>query len=309
MRTILCTVLSLTLAACNNDAAKSPGRPATDAGAFTVETYSSSATGMVDLQVNSHLVLGATEALLVDTQLLLADAQAVVQLVTKSGRKLTTVFLTHAHPDHYLGLAVIQKAFPAAAIVTTPGVLTDFEANAPATLALLQGAGLASVIASGLVTPSPLAGDTITLDGEPLRVVEMPNPGETAHAAAVALPGGALVSGDLLMNHVHLYLGECHSDGWQKNLDAVKAMGFTTFYPGHGKAPVDVSVFADDTSYLAGVIPILRAAEASDAGAGDAGDPRVGAAVAQIVKTFPTFESQFVLGFSTATFIDTNKCP
>jgi glyoxylase-like metal-dependent hydrolase (beta-lactamase superfamily II) len=306
---MLLTVLSFTLAACSNDSAPSTGRPGIDGGTFTVETYSSSATGMVDIQVNSHLVLGATEAILVDTQLLVADAQAVVQMVTKSGRKLTTVFLTHAHPDHYLGLAVIQQAFPSAAIVTTAGVLTDFKANAPATLALLQGAGLENVIASSLVTPSPLADDTIALDGETLRVVELPNPGETAHGAALALPTGALISGDLLMNHVHLYLGECHSDGWRQNLDAVKAMGFATFYPGHGKAPVDVSVFADDESYLAGAIPILRGAEVSDAGASDAGDPRVGAAIAQIVQTFPNFESQFVLGFSTATFIDTNKCP
>jgi hypothetical protein len=113
----------------------------------------------------------------------------------------------------------------------------------------------------------------------------------------------------MLMNHVHLYLGECHSAGWQMNLDTFKGMGFTTFYPGHGKAPVDASVFADDTSYIAGAIPILRAAEQSDAGASDAGDPRVGAAVTQLATMFPTFESKFVLGFSTATFIDTNKCP
>jgi glyoxylase-like metal-dependent hydrolase (beta-lactamase superfamily II) len=306
-RSILGTLVSLALAACGRDAARANAEA--DASALGVQTYSSSATGMVDIQVNSHLVLGATEALLVDSQLLVADAQAVADMVTRSGRKLTTVLLTHAHPDHYLGLAVIHAAFPSAAIVTTPGVLADFNANAPATLAFLQENGLTSVIASSLVTPSPLAANTITLDGEPLQVVELPNAGETAHAAALALPGGALISGDLLMNHVHLYLGECHSAGWQQNLDAVKAMGFTTFYPGHGKAPVDVSVFADDTSYIAGAIPILRAAEGSDASAGDAGDPRVGAAIGEITAKFPDFESQFVLGFSTSTFIDTNRCP
>jgi hypothetical protein len=53
----------------------------------------------------------------------------------------------------------------------------------------------------------------------------------------------------------------------------------------------------------------LRAAEGSDASAGDAGDPRVGAAIGEITAKFPDFESEFVLGFSTSTFIDTNKCP
>jgi glyoxylase-like metal-dependent hydrolase (beta-lactamase superfamily II) len=152
-RSLLGTLVSLTLAACGSDAARANAQA--DAGrALGVQTYSSSATGMVDIQVNSHLVLGATEALLVDSQLLVADAQAVADMVTRSGRKLTTVLLTHAHPDHYLGLAVIHAAFPSAAIVAPPGVLADFNANAPATLALLQQAGLASVVASSLVTPS-----------------------------------------------------------------------------------------------------------------------------------------------------------
>jgi glyoxylase-like metal-dependent hydrolase (beta-lactamase superfamily II) len=299
------------------DAGRAPvdaGTNAVDTGTKTsplvVQTYSSSSTGMVDLQVNSHLVLGATEALLVDSQFLSSDAQAVADMVTKSGRKLTTVFLTHAHPDHYLGLQAIHAAFPSAAIVATPGVLADFNDNAPATLTLLQSFGFASVIASALVTPSPLAESTLTVDGQTLRVIDLPNAGESAHGAALALPSGALISGDLLMNHAHLYLAECHSEGWQQNLDAVKAMGFTTFYPGHGDAPVDQSVYVDDTNYIAGAIPILRAAEASDASASDGGsDPRVAAAVGQIASKFPDFKGQFVLGLSTSRFIDMNKCP
>lgn len=321
-RTILGPLFSLTLAACGSQAATSDAGPKTvndggtdsstgasmDAATFSVQTYSSSASGMVDIQVNSHLVLGPTEALLVDSQFLVADAQAVADMVTKSGRKLATVLVTHAHPDHYAGLAVIQAAFPDAAIVTTPGVLEDFQANAPATVAYLQSV-FGSLLASKLVTPSALLTDTIMLDGVALKVIEMPNAGESAHAAALALPGGILVSGDLLYNHVHLQLGECHSQGWQENLAAVQALGFTTFYPGHGKSPVDGSVFAEDTAYVTGAIPILRAAEETDAAAGDAGDPRIGIAVGQIVGMFPDFNSQFLVGFSTTTFIDTNKCP
>jgi glyoxylase-like metal-dependent hydrolase (beta-lactamase superfamily II) len=339
-RTILGAVLSLTVAACSSDAASIAGGgdagadsgvgaraaadssvppvdsgvdapaadSATDAGSFTVETYSSSATGTVDIQVNSHLVLGPTEALLVDSQFLVADAQAVADMITKSGRRLTTVLVTHAHPDHYAGLAVIQAAFPSAAIVTTPGVLEDYQANAPGTLTYLQSV-FGSLVASKLVTPAPLTTGSITLDGTALQIVEMPNAGESAHAAALALPGGVLLSGDLLYNHVHLQLGECHSQGWRDNLTLVKAMGFTTFYPGHGQAPAGASVFSDDTSYIDGTIPILRAAEATDAGAGDAGDPRVGAAVTQIVAMFPAYESQFLVGYSTSAFLDTNKCP
>jgi len=308
---ILGTVLSISGVACNaapNKVAGDAGGDATGGGALTVRTYTSSGTGAVDIQVNSHLVVGATEAVLVDAQFLVADAQAVANMVTSSGRTLTTVLLTHAHPDHYGGLAVLQSAFPHASIVTTAGVLADFRANAPGTLAYLQSV-FGDMVASTLVEPTALGGGTITLDGQTLQILELPNAGESAHAAALELPGGVLISGDLLYNDVHLQLGECHSEGWQQNIAAIRAMGFKKFYPGHGTSPVDDSVLAADTSYIAGTIPILRAAEAMSPGAGDGGDPRVGEAVGQITSMFPSFTSNFLVGFSADTFINTNKCP
>ena len=291
-------------------AATHPGdaAPASDAGKPTVQTYTSSSTGAVDIQVNSHLVLGKTSAVLVDGQLLAADATAVVNMITQSGHTLTTVLLTHAHPDHYSGFAVIQAAFPAAQFVTTSDVLGDFQGSAQSVFAYLQST-YGSLIASKLVTPTALTGNTIALDDLTLQVIALPNPGESVHGAALALPGGALVSGDLLYDDVHLYLGECHSAGWKQNLDAIGAMGFTTFYPGHGPSPVGASVFGVDTSYIAGAVPILEAAEALDASAGDGGDPRVGVAMGQIAQAFPSFHSNYLLGYSTTTFIDTNKCP
>jgi glyoxylase-like metal-dependent hydrolase (beta-lactamase superfamily II) len=187
-------------------------------------------------------------------------------------------------------------------------VLADFRATAPGTLAYLQSV-FGNMVASKLVEPTALGGGTITLDGQALHILELPNAGESAHAAALVLPGGALVSGDLLYNDIHLQLGECHSEGWQQNLAAIRAMGFKTFYPGHGTSPVDESVLGADTSYIAGTIPILRAAEAMSPGNGDAGDPRVGEAVGQITSMFPAFNSTFLVGFSANTFINTNKCP
>ena len=303
-------ILTLATAACGDKPASTTGTTdaGEDAGALTVLTHTSSSSGSIDVQVDSHLVMGPNEALLVDGQLLAAEAQAVAQMITQSGRTLKAVFLTHAHPDHYAGFAVIQKAFPAAQFVTTAAVLADFQASAPGTFQYLQSA-LGNLVADHLVTPTALSGTMLTIDGTSVQVIELPNAGESAHAAALGLPGGALVSGDLLYDHVHLFLGECKSDGWQKNLSAIQAMGFGTIYPGHGKAPVDTSAFADDSSYIGGAIPILRAAEAMDAGASDAGDPRVGAAMQEIAHAFPAFQSTYLLGYSTSTFIDTSKCP
>ena len=290
------------------DASTDAPAPDVAASALTVQTYSSSSSGPIDIQVNSHLVLGPQHALLADGQLLVADAQKVVSMIQASGRTLDTVFLTHAHPDHYAGFAVIKQAFPNASFVTTADVLADYNASAPGTLAYLDSA-LGNLVASDLVTPTALTSPTLTLDGQTIDVIDLPNPGESAHGAALGLPSGVLVSGDLLYNDVHLYLGDCHASGWKSNIATVQAMGYSTIYPGHGHAPVDASVFGATSSYIDGAIPILEAAKDDDAGASDAGDPRVGVAVGQLQAAFPSYQSQYLVGFSATEFIDTNKCP
>jgi glyoxylase-like metal-dependent hydrolase (beta-lactamase superfamily II) len=94
--------------------------------AVAVQTYTASGDPPGGVAVNSHLVLGKTEAVLVDGQLYKVDAEKVVSMIQASGKALKTVFLTHAHPDHYMGFAVIRDAFPAASFVTTAAVLADF---------------------------------------------------------------------------------------------------------------------------------------------------------------------------------------
>jgi glyoxylase-like metal-dependent hydrolase (beta-lactamase superfamily II) len=197
--------------------------------------------------------------------------------------------LTHAHPDHYLGFQVIQQAFPKVRFLTTPAVLDDFNHAAPPLFQTLKQY-LGSKIADALVTPEAIDGGSIAVDGVQLDVIEMPNAGESAHAAALALRSqGTLFSGDLLYNDVHLVLGECHADGWKKNLDAVEAMGFTTFYPGHG-GKIGAAAFTADATYIDSVIPIL-----------EANVPKQDSTTAEsaIGAQFPAYESSFLLDYST----------
>ena len=67
--------------------------------------------------VDSTLVAGDKEAILIDGQFTLADAHRLVAMILESKKTLTTVYVTHSHPDHYFGLDVIKQAFPKAKLV------------------------------------------------------------------------------------------------------------------------------------------------------------------------------------------------
>jgi glyoxylase-like metal-dependent hydrolase (beta-lactamase superfamily II) len=84
-----------------------------------LEVYTSSAYGYA---VTSALVYGEDEVLLIDPQFLRTEAKNVVELIRKSGKPLTMIYSTHAHPDHFLGVEAIKAAFPEARFVALPEV-------------------------------------------------------------------------------------------------------------------------------------------------------------------------------------------
>ena len=263
------------------------------AAALVVQTYASDPAGPA---VDSHLVLGSTEAVLVDGQFFKADAAKVIDLVKASGKTLTTVFLTHAHPDHYLGLDPIHAAFPQAKIVTTAAVLAEFKLKAPGTFTYLKGM-LTDQIADALTTPEALTGTTILVDGQELTVVEAAHAGESGSAAGLALPGKkALIAGDLVYHDIHLVLAECEWQGWIDNLTALKGLGFETFYPGHG-TKTDMAVLDADAEYIKAVIPIMN-------GAATAADAK-----AAIKQKYTTYGSDYLLGFSVDSYFTACKKP
>jgi len=262
---------------------------------LTVQAYTAK-TDATGVGVSSYLVAGPSEAILVDAQLYRADADAVVAMVRASGKRLTTVFLTHAHPDHFMGLDVVRRAFPDAAIVSTPAVVADYAATAPATFQALKGA-LGDAVADALVTPRAVDGRALAIDGRSIEILEAARAGESAHAAALVLDReAAIVAGDILYNDVHLYLAECTSDGWKSDLDAIAARHPKTVYPGHG-GPGGPEVIDGVRQYIDDVVPIL--ASTPETGGAEA---RAAAAEASIHAKYPSFRSDYLLDVSVSRY-------
>ncbi|HSW59055.1 MAG TPA: MBL fold metallo-hydrolase, partial [Dehalococcoidales bacterium] len=58
-------------------------------------------------EVASLIVMGRTDAVLIDAQWTLSNAHRVIAEILETGKILKAIYVTHAHPDHYFGLGTI----------------------------------------------------------------------------------------------------------------------------------------------------------------------------------------------------------
>src|SRR4030066_550377 len=84
---------------------------------FSTRTFFSDEKGF---EVASVIVMGQTDAVLIDAQWTLSNAHRVIAEILETGKILKTIYLTHAHPDHYFGAGTIAEAFPKARVIAIP---------------------------------------------------------------------------------------------------------------------------------------------------------------------------------------------
>ena len=72
---------------------------------ITLEVFNASENSF---GVASVIVSGKTDAVLIDAQFTLADAELVAQKIKTSGKKLTSIYVSYGDPDFYFGLEVLE---------------------------------------------------------------------------------------------------------------------------------------------------------------------------------------------------------
>src|SRR5882672_6501406 len=72
---------------------------------------------------NSVIIEGEHEVMLVDAQLTKTSAEKVLQRIEETKKPLSTIYITHAHADHFLGLEVFKEAYPGVRINGTSAVV------------------------------------------------------------------------------------------------------------------------------------------------------------------------------------------
>ncbi len=97
------------------------------AAPLTLQTYNPQENGI--FAVNSTLASGPHEAVLFDAQFSVKDGEKLVEMIKKSGKKLTRIVITSGDPDFYFGLEPLVKAFPDVNVVATAEVVKHINAT------------------------------------------------------------------------------------------------------------------------------------------------------------------------------------
>ncbi|MFD8089358.1 MBL fold metallo-hydrolase [Streptomyces malaysiensis] len=187
--------------------------------------------------VSTTLVFGREEAVLVDPPLTTAQAEAVADRVRAVGRRLTHIFATHAHGDHWFTAPSLADRFPGAQVVATGGTIAQMHRAAEAR------AGFWDKILPGQIPASPVTavaaedlGNRLVLEGHALSVLGVGH-SDTDDTSVLHIPDlDLVVSGDVVYNGVHQYLVESRDggrDAWRRAIAAVEALGARRIVAGH----------------------------------------------------------------------------
>ncbi len=215
---------------------------------LSIQRFTSSEAGAWS---NSYLVGNGSEAILFDVPMLHSDAGKLAEMIASSGKTLKTVMISHAHPDHFMGLDVIADRFPMARIVSTANVVADIQADGPWMCSMLQGK-LGPEGPARLVIPEIVQEPELHIEGAALDIVEF-GECESKHIAGVYIPSSkALLSADVVYNNAHLYLQEKHLESWLARLSELETYAagrVETIHPGHGEA-AGLELITQSRAYL-----------------------------------------------------------
>jgi glyoxylase-like metal-dependent hydrolase (beta-lactamase superfamily II) len=198
------------------------------------------------------LVTGDSDALLVDAGFTRADGHRLAAEILDSGKKLTTVFISHGDPDFYFGAEVIADTFPEARFVATPLVIEHIHHSYEGKLKAWAAAG--ANLPTRLVDITPLTGD-ITLEGHRFELRGGPARLPDRHYLWQA-EHHAVLGGVLLFHNEHVWVADTpkaeQRAAWIALLDEMAALEPRLVVPGHRlpDAPADAGAVTGTREYL-----------------------------------------------------------
>ena len=218
---------------------------------LTVKVYNADGNSF---NVNSTLIYGQKDAMVIDAGFTRADALRIAANVLDSGKQLTTIYVSQADPDYYFGVETLKEIFPQADVVTTPAVLDKLAPKMAGKVAF-WGPKMGANAPRKPVLPRALAGNTLTLEGQTIEI--RGTQGVLAHRPYTWIPSLKAIVGNVgVLGNLHVWTADTQTiaerSAWITQIDEMTALKPALVVPGHMKAgaTMDASTLTFTKDYL-----------------------------------------------------------
>jgi glyoxylase-like metal-dependent hydrolase (beta-lactamase superfamily II) len=249
--------------------------------------------------VTSTLVYGDTEAILVDTQFRISDAEKLADRIAGKGRRLKAIVVTHPHFDHFYGASVLLRRFPGTPVYASASDIEYIKGDLANTVAQIRTRFGAETIPTDILIPQPWPGTHFTVDGQSVDVIAGlqgdVGPGPRNNVVWVPSLAAAIV-GDIAFNQVHLSLRATDAGSrkaWQETLRLVQERNPRIVVAGHKNHP-ELPDAPDVLAFNKAYLVEFEAALAASHNAGEL--------IAAMKQKFPQAGLDRILNFTAARF-------
>src|SRR5437763_9911256 len=191
--------------------------------------------GQIGYDVNSTMISGEKDILLIDPQFSLSEAHRLAAEILESKKNLALIYVTHPHPDHLFGLAVLKQAFPQAKILALPATVNAAKTGWPARQKFWFATYGNNIPGPDPVLPEELVTPVLTLEGQEFPVTGGVQGADGPGNSFVWIPSlKAVVTGDVVFDHVYFGVPrDAARENWLKTIDQIVALKPAVIVPGH----------------------------------------------------------------------------
>jgi glyoxylase-like metal-dependent hydrolase (beta-lactamase superfamily II) len=160
-----------------------------------------------------------------------------VDWITKSGKNLTTIYITHAHGDHSFGIKILLDHFPNAGALAASAVVKAMQTQIdPNFIKNFWNKLFPDQIPEPLIVPESLESNEFELEGHKLVVLDNGFT-DTEYSTSLYVPSiGLVAAGDAVYNNIHPYMSETTEQSrlnWIAALDRIGGLKPHAVVAGH----------------------------------------------------------------------------